>query len=81
MTLSFVIFVIFVIFLAGKLFKTARLLSLRLQNRPPPPYTPYFTVVPMPVYPHANACLLRKKASFTNVNPYQNDTKQASLTH
>ena len=60
MTLSFVIIVIFVIFLAGNLFKTAHFAISEITNRPPPPYTPYFTVVPMPVYPRADACLLCK---------------------
>ena len=60
MTLSFVIFVIFVIFLAGKLFKTAHFAISEITKLPSATLHPYFTVVPMPVYPRANACLLCK---------------------
>ena len=70
MTLSFVIFVIFVIFLAGNPFKTAHFAISEITKSPSATLHPYFTVVLMPVYPLANACLLCKKASFTNVNPY-----------
>ena len=53
LTLSFVIFVIF---LTGNLFKTAYFAISEITKSPPPPYTPYFTLVLMPVYPLADAC-------------------------